>query len=649
MNMRLLPLFLIALLITGCEWADELARGSAPEHADAQTVPMDTAGVVARRVVAELPGELTPNDMTLLPDGRSAVVNDWATGDLVLYDLESGTSRNLTNIPDPWESAASYSTRVSPDGETVVYGWEVYSDPYKVELRTLKLSGGTPRTIYSTPDWVDPLAFAPDGRTVAAVHFGDEGAQILLVPIDGGEARLIRTLDWRGPGRVEFSPDGRYLAYDRPAGSDEENSDIYLVDLTTNREHVIVESPADDGLLGWIPGSNELLFTSDRTGTTGAWTQHVVEGRAAGSAVLVRPDFWRASARGFTADGRFFYAVQSAGPNVWTATLDTRNGAVGDAEAVLPEPIAGGQPPSSAWSADGRAIAVAWRRNRGHGSTLTVRSVSSAETRDYPLPNRLNYIAAPLVWSPDGTAVFLRARLGGDSTNAWVLVRVDLATGRSEIFNIPKAGREMFNWFEVLPDGRSVLVRRRINPLRPDEPNVVRLSLRNLDSGTERDVFKVQGSTLPFVLSPDGDHAVVGRAVGLPNRGPQGGQSETRLEWFTIALSGDGQPQKVAEGPAGGGGASLFLESSAAALLQVKPRTSGPINQGPWELHRIPLDGAPMTSTPLRLPEQATTVTGFVLLSPNGDRLSFTSGQPTYELWVLEGLSGSSARPTSGR
>ncbi|MEX1258292.1 MAG: hypothetical protein WEG36_11805 [Gemmatimonadota bacterium] len=639
----------MAALLTGCDVVQEIVRGSAPEHAYAQSVPMDTAGVVTRRISAELPGDLgtelrlSLDRFSMLPDGHSGVVSDWTTGELVLYDLQTGTARPLTDDAKLWESGGSYSTRISPDGRTVAYTWENFeNDSFPLELRLLEISGGEPRVLYSVDgvgSWIEPHAWAPDGRSLVVVESADGAVRIVLVPIDGGEPRIVRTLAWRWPGPVEFSPDGRFLVYDVSPDLEHESGDIYLVDLRTNREHPIVSSPADDRLLGWVPGSDKLLFTSDRTGTTGAWTQRVSDGRAVGSPVLVRPDFWRASPRGFSKDGRFLYTVQTSGRKVWAATVDPTTGEMGTTEPLLPEPAAGGrrEAPVFSWSSDGRAIAVAWRRSLDHAPTLIVRSVTTAETREYRLPSRFNR-SAEQRWSRDDGAIFLRMRVVGGPANAWVLLRVDLSTGRSEVFDIPVKDREVFNGFETLPDGRSVLLRRQIPPATPEEPNIARLTIRDLETGSERDVFDVRGSGLVFAVSPDGSRVA---AFGSP----QG----TRAELFVIPLDGSAEPRRMGEVPFIPRGGHFFWDSSGTALLQLSPTSIGANASTSYQLDRFPLDGSARTTTRVMFPEHAESPTGLVMMSPRSDRLAFVSGDTSYELWALEGLSVPSSGTPSGR
>ena len=630
----------ITLLLAGCDYARDFIGGGAPANAAAQMVTMDTAGVVARRVLADLP----INYVSALPDERTVVKNDWKMGELVLYDLESGATRRLTHHNlSPWDSGGAFGPSVSPDGRFVAYNWEGYKPSYSVEVRLVDLAGGTPRVLFRDVDWVEVRSWSPDGRSFVAVNEPKEGgAQILLIPIDRGQPRVVRTLsDW--PGKViDFSPDGRSLIYDRAVETDDGNRDIYLLELETDREYPIIQSPADDQLLGWMPGSSNILFSSDRTGTTGVWNQRLENGRAEGAPVLVKPDFWRGVPIGFTKDGTFYYSVQSSGPNVWTATVDLVTGAVGAAELLrLSEPIT--RQAALGWSSDGRALGVL-----SDGGGLTVRSLASGESRTYPLPRPRYYPGAPMRWSADGTAIFWRARVAYDaklSLATWGLLRFDLSTGQTVVFDVPVKERETFDWFELLPDGNSALVRRRLpTEATADSQNVARLSVLDLKTRAERNVFEVRGSGLPFAVSPDGSLVAVA-PLAVADRGP-GEVLRGSSELYVIPLNGAPEPRKIATGPARFRRfVDLLWEPSGKAIFQVTNAGTAETALRPLREHevdRFALDGSPLKTFKLTDPQGARYP---VLLSPTANRLAYLAGEAAYELWALEGLPGSASAP----
>ena len=85
--------------------------------------------------------------------------------------------------------------------------------------------------------------------------------------------------------------------------------DIGILAAGDEKETLLVEHPANDRLLGWIPNTNEVLFISDRTGTWDCWIISVVDGKPAGKAQRILPGIGRVHPMGFTMDGIFYYGI----------------------------------------------------------------------------------------------------------------------------------------------------------------------------------------------------------------------------------------------------------------------------------------------------------------------------------------------------
>src|SRR5688572_17063001 len=101
--MRATTLFLALMILSGCDVAERLPLRGGTAVAYAQDVRLDTAGVVARRIFAERSIDREVDVLEVLPDGRAGIVIDWETGDLLLHDLTTGASRNLTQNPEPYK------------------------------------------------------------------------------------------------------------------------------------------------------------------------------------------------------------------------------------------------------------------------------------------------------------------------------------------------------------------------------------------------------------------------------------------------------------------------------------------------------------------------------------------------------------------
>ena len=153
------------------------------------------------------------------------------------------------------------------------------------------IDGSNLRTLYSRKnEMMFPTAWSPDGRTIAVGMAKDfyKSYDIGLVSAEDGSLRILKTeaLPKVPPKSVTFSPDGRFLLVDPPQKDGDTKRDIFALSVDGTQEVRVVEHPADDTILGWVPGSDRLLFLSDRTGTRtpGSWTSR--------TAVLMESPSW---------------------------------------------------------------------------------------------------------------------------------------------------------------------------------------------------------------------------------------------------------------------------------------------------------------------------------------------------------------------
>ena len=113
------------------------------------------------------------------PDGSLVTYVDWLDGgNLAIRSLATGEHRRITHEADNGLHGA-YNSRVSPDGEQVVYTWQRQStgriEESTGELRVLPLQGAQtePRTVWSPTEgsWASIQDWFPSGdRVVATVR-----------------------------------------------------------------------------------------------------------------------------------------------------------------------------------------------------------------------------------------------------------------------------------------------------------------------------------------------------------------------------------------------------------------------------------------------------------------------------------------------
>ena len=128
--------------------------------------------------------------------------------------------------------------------------------------------------------------------------------------------------------QYEFSREGDAILYSAAADGKSGPHDIFLRNLKTGVTTPIVQHPAEDLLVGVLPGTDWLLFASDRQGRLDLWAVPFRRGKAEGQPVLVKQGLGRFFPLGFTNDGRYYYATLSATDDVFLADFEPATGKV---------------------------------------------------------------------------------------------------------------------------------------------------------------------------------------------------------------------------------------------------------------------------------------------------------------------------------
>lgn len=452
------------------------------------------AGIVMRQVWT---GPKVDVYGTISPDGRYLSVVDWSTGDLALHDLKTGEDRRLTNKPKGVREHAEWSA-ISRDGKLVAYSWfigQLGSDS-RYQVRLADLHGEpNPRVLFDNEEVVEisPYDWSPDGKWLAVgVQRKDHTAQIGLLPTAGGPLRVLKSVDWRGSGKMFFSPDGAYLAYDLPSSDAPSLRDIFVMSVDGSREIPAVVDPNQDLLLGWSPDGGQILFASDRTGTIGLWSLPFRVGKPAGSARLVKPDIGSfETSMGLSASGALYLGITGTNRDIALASVDWTRGVV-TAPSIITASRSGGSNADANWSPDGRQLA--YNSSRG----LTILSVDSGRHRELPL--KLSRFNKPR-WSPDGHSLLVQ---GTDLKGRNGFFRADSESGDVEMLTATASGGNPVSGgnAEWSRDGKKVYLTQAD---RGPENGGAQFAIfeRELESGKERRLVSLPVAGFSFV-SPDG-------------------------------------------------------------------------------------------------------------------------------------------------
>jgi len=563
--------------------------------------------MVTRRVWA---GADVDGEGTVSPDGRYLSYVDWTTGDLALRDLATGKMRHLTNATESGGNA--FFSAISPDGKEVAYQWS--KDGSDSDLRLVGVDGSAPRILEGG---AIPTDWSPDGKYVlgAVLRIGTQfPSQIALTSVADGSVRVLKKFEWSYPGKMKFSPDGRYIAYDYPPRQDSDNRDIFLLAADGSREIPLVEHPAEDELLGWTPDGNHVLFASDRSGSMSAWILPVADGKPQGPPELVKQDIGPAQPIGFTRSGSYYYGLEISTSDIYTAEFDPATGRVVTQPQNATHRFAGlnGAP---AWSPDGQFLAYLSSRRPGlfEHDVISILSLKTGEEHDLS-PNLIE-LWGPIRWSPDGRSILVS---GKDKKIQHGLYLVDAQTGgvTSTLQSDRDSDISHPAWF---PDGKRLLYTDIHGKSGTITEAVV---VRDLQTGQKTELFRpTRGLKIDDIaLSPDG------RQLALTLL-----EKETRSSVLKVLPLASGEPSELvrAKEPETIVGDSLNWSPDSRYIVFGKGRSTG--QEQKTQLLAIPSRGGEPHALGLAMDSVRN-----LSFDPTGHHVAFAAGRGKSEVWVME-------------
>jgi Tol biopolymer transport system component len=562
------------------------------------------AGIATRQVWKS--PKLHPWGSFVSPDGRFISYDDWETGDLAIHDLTSGADRHITNTGG-WSASGAFAeeTVISPDGKQVAYAWFDGKQRYELRVITLASAGAPARILYRNADidYIAPFDWSPDGKWIAVnVARVDRSVQIALVDAATGALRVLKSGEWSGSGKLAFSPDSRFLAFDRPSDGDPQQHDVFVLAVDGSREIPEVVHPAMDTVVGWSLDGRRLLFASDRTGATAIWALPVKDAKPQGAPELVKSDVGQLSPLGLTRSGALYYGVNVGGPDIYLATIDFSSGKLLSGASPATSHFMGSNRQPD-WSFDGKYLAYA-TQGRARFNVLTIQSVETSQIRQlYP---KLSYIAWPR-WSPDDSTLLL---MGVDMKGRSGVYRIGAESGELNLvvtIDPPDAIR-MPQW---APDGKHIyygLDKRSENPSTS-------ILERDLASGKERELFRKEG-----VASQSLSVSLDGRYLAVISRGHSA--KDNAVTVVPVAAGESPRVLPIANVPENTlGSFTAWTPDSRSVLITVDK-----------EVWMLPLSGAPVRKIGLGVRDMRG-----LRVQPGGNKLAFFNiNGGENEIWEME-------------
>lgn len=173
----------------------------------------------------------------LSPSGRRVLIT--ARGEVFTVPVEHGSVRNLSASSGQRE----YTALWSPDGERTAWIVESLAGQYLV---VADVHGQEQARHLLGEDFYQLLAWGGGQRRIV---YADSGVGLYVIDLDSGQQELLAESARMGSFNVDFSPDGRWLAYTRNGAS--YLSDLVLHDFESGQSIQVSNGMADVGALAF--------------------------------------------------------------------------------------------------------------------------------------------------------------------------------------------------------------------------------------------------------------------------------------------------------------------------------------------------------------------------------------------------------------
>lgn len=359
-------------------------------------------------------------------------------GDLAVREISTGRSTRLTRAEG---KEFAYFSAISRDSKSVAYAW--FNQDGFYELRVIPTAGGQPRTLFRNAEagFVQPCAWTPDHTAILTLLFRkDNVSQIALINAATGEVKVLRSLNWVYPKRMDISPDGRSIVYDSFAPGSTTQRTVYLLSTDGTTEKRLIPEQGNHLFPLFSPDGKSVYYLSDDD-----LMERPVD---AGPSRVVEKGLGRALPLGITADKVLYYGLRSGASDVFLATIEDVTGTARRASARYPN-----RNLAPAFSPDGKRLAYLSRRgteNFGQESrAVVIRNLPDGEEAEVPV--RMAHIER-VRWAAGGRSLLLA---GSDGKGRGGIFSFDLASRRTvpliaEIGGPPKG-------YEFYPHGNGLL------------------------------------------------------------------------------------------------------------------------------------------------------------------------------------------------
>jgi tricorn protease len=188
------------------------------------------------------------------PEGDYVAIHHHGELFIVPTDPEVGEKMQVTS--SSWRDLAP---EFSPDSRYLAY---VSDETKEQEVWVFDRTTQARKRLSAHPSFKDGGAWSPDSKRLAYA-----GANRLFVAdIEPGRSTELAYNEAGGYQVAGFSPDAKWLLYTKR--DDLQNSDVFLMEIASRREHNVSANPFTDSRPAITPDGTRVVFISDRDGGT---------------------------------------------------------------------------------------------------------------------------------------------------------------------------------------------------------------------------------------------------------------------------------------------------------------------------------------------------------------------------------------------
>jgi Tol biopolymer transport system component len=387
-------------------------------------------------------------------DGRYFVGNK--DGDVVVHDAITRGDIRLTDLGGTGHHVGSMA--ISPDGRQVAVEWiDRTAPPRSSELRLIDVVSHAMTAVRLVIDGtritaVQPAAWSPDQRLIAVkLTRADDSTDLGTVRTANGRVTRLAATDGGKSSYAVFSPDGRYLAYDRAAESHSSQRDVFVARVDGRGSAPVAATSENDLVSAWTADGRALLFTTATNRRSALSRVEIADGRAAARPHTIVADLEGYDRTiGLTRDDALLYFRRSGGSRAHIAVVDFATGTMLQTEKVV-QTLDGDQK-TPVWSSDGASLAWSAPSQRAGGLTAVTRVLQSGEEKELHPDISTGVLQG---WTPGGDLLYI----GSDRGNHPGIFQVDAQTGAATPIAVAVEG--FFSNPTFSRDGRRIAFRHQ--------------------------------------------------------------------------------------------------------------------------------------------------------------------------------------------